>query len=238
MEEQRTAFVVFVQDTSTGDLNAQTMDQMFAAEGISIPDEYRDLERAFSEEEANKLPEHGRHDHRINTGESEPGFGPLYNLSVDELGVLREYIRDNLAKGFIRPSTSPAGAPILFVKKKDGTLRLCVDYRGLNRITTKNRYPLPLISEALDRLSGAKYFTKLDIRLAYNLIRIKKGDEWKTAFRTRYGHFKYYVMPFGLSNAPATFQAHINEVLRDYLDIFCIAYLDDILIYSDTLEEH
>ena len=128
MEEQRTAFVVFMQDTSTRDLNAQTMEQMFAAEGISIPDEYRDLERAFSEEEANKLPEYSRHDHGINTGESEPGFRPLYNLLVDELGVLQEYIRDNLAKGFIRPSISPVGAPILFVKKKDGTLRLCVDY--------------------------------------------------------------------------------------------------------------
>ena len=152
--------------------------------------------------------------------------------------MLREYIDDNLSKGFIRQSTSPAGAPILFVKKKDGSLRLCVDYRGLNRVTVKNRYLLPLISEALDRLVGAKVYTKLDIRSAYNLIRIKEGDEWKTAFRTRYGHFEYRVMPFGLANAPATFQGYINYILRDYLDVFCIAYLDDILIYSSDPAEH
>ena len=130
------------------------------------------------------------------------------------------------------------GVSVLFGLKKDGGLRLCVDYRGLNSFTKKNRYPLPLISEALDRLVGAKVYTKLDIRDAYNMIRIREGDEWKTAFRTRYGHFEYTVMPFGLVNAPATFQSYINSALRDYLDVFCIAYLDDILIYSDNDEDH
>src|SRR5437762_8606199 len=129
--------------------------------------------------------------------------------------------------------------PILFVPKgNDGDLRLCVDYRGLNSVTIKNRYPLPLVGEIMDRLSKAKVFTKLDLRNAYYRIRIREGDEWKTAFRTRYGHFEYMVMPFGLANAPATFQAYINEVLGTYPDEFCVAYIDDILIYSKMLEEH
>ena len=124
----------------------------------------------------------------------------------------------------------------MFVPKKDGTDRLCVDYRQLNDITVKNRYPLPNIAELTDRLSRAKIFTALDLRDGYHLIRIKKGEEWKTAFRTRYGHFEYTVMPFGLTNAPATFQELINNVLRPYLDIFVIAYLDDILIYLENEE--
>ena len=204
----------------------------------AIPPEYMDYSEVFSREAADQLPQHGPQDHAIDLQGAEPGFGPLYNLSAVELKVLREYIDENLQKGFIRPSTSPAGAPILFVKKKDGSLRLCVDYRALNRLTVKNRYPLPLISEALDRLVGAKIYTKLDIRSAYNLIRIREGDEWKTAFRTRYGHFEYRVMPFGLANAPATFQGYINHVLCDFLDVFCIVYLDDILVYSNNEEEH
>jgi hypothetical protein len=143
-----------------------------------------------------------------------------------------------MQKGWIRESTSPAGAPILFVKKPDGTLRVCVDYRGLNDITIKNRYSLPRIDEMLDRLVGAKYFTKLDLRDAYHRIRIQKGDEWKTAFRTRYGHYEYLVMPFGLCNAPATFQAYINQAMHGILDVYVIVYMDDILIYSQTEEEH
>ena len=159
-------------------------------------------------------------------------------MTQDELKALKEYIEENLTKGFIQASSSPAGAPVLFVKKADGSLRLCVDYQGLNEITIKNRYPLPLIRETLDRLAKAKWYTKLDLRWGYNQIRMAAGEEWKTAFRTRYGLFEYTVMPFGLTNAPATFQHFINDTLREYLDIFCTAYWDDILIYSDTLEEH
>ncbi len=160
-------------------------------------------------------------------------------MSEKELKALREYIEENLAKGFIRPSESPAGYPILFVPKKDGSLRLCVDYRKLNDITIKNRYPLPNISELQDRLSGARWFTKIDLKGAYNLIRMKKGEEWKTAFRTRYGHFEYTVMPFGLTNAPASCQALVNNILRPWLDQTVIAYLDDILIYtSGDKEQH
>jgi hypothetical protein len=152
--------------------------------------------------------------------------------------VLDQYIKDNLRKGFIRHSQSPAAAPILFVKKPDGSLRLCVDYRGLNKITIKNRYPLPLITELLDKCGNAKYFTCFDLRDGYHLLRMAMGEEWKTAFRCRYGLYEYSVMPFGLCNAPGTFQHFVNDKFRDYLDEFLVIYLDDLLIYSDTLEEH
>jgi len=170
--------------------------------------------------------------------DSTPPFGPLYGMSHKELLVLKEYIEENLSKGFIRHSSSPAGAPVLFVKKADGSLRFCVDYRGLNEMTVKNRYPLPLIQETLARLQKARWYTKLDLRDGYYHLRIAKGEEWKTAFRTRYGHFEYQVMPFGLANAPASFQHFINDTIRDMLNVFCTAFLDDILIYSGTLEEN
>ena len=170
---------------------------------LDVPKEYQEFRTLFSEVEANKLPPHRSGDHHIQLREGTvPSFGPLYSLSKYELESLRKWLDENLAKGFIRPSSSPAGSPILFVKKKDGSLRLCVDYRDLNEKTIKNRYPLPLIQETLMQLSKAKYFTKLDIRGAYNLIRIADGDEWKTVFQTRYGLFESLVMPFGLTNAP------------------------------------
>ena len=150
-----------------------------------------------------------------------------------ELETLKTYIKTHLKTGFIQSSKSPAGAPILFNKKPDGNLYLCIDYWGLNNLTIKNRYPLPLIGESLDRLGRAKRFTQLDLTSAYHRMRIKEGDEWKTAFRTRYGHFEYQVMPFGLSNAPASFQGYINKILAEKLDIFVIVYLDDILIYTE-----
>ncbi|SPC64844.1 uncharacterized protein UHOD_12122 [Ustilago sp. UG-2017b] len=155
-----------------------------------------------------------------------------------ELKTLWGYLEENLAKGFVSPSNSPAASPILFVKKKDGSLRLCVDYRGLNQITIRNRYPLPLIDELLDRLREARFFTHIDLRGAYNLLRIAKGDEWKTAFRTQYGLFQYNVMPFGFTNAPASFQHLMNDTFKDMLDRFLIIYLDDLLIYSSTLKQH
>jgi transposase InsO family protein len=205
-----------------------------------VPREYDKWSHLFKEEtDERALPKHQPWDHEITLQEGkQPGFGPIYALSEKELQTLRKYIDENLKKGFIRESKSPAGYPILFVPKKDGTLRPCIDYRKLNDITIKNRYPLPNISELQDRLAHAKYFTALDLRGAYNLIRMKKGEEWKTAFRTRYGHYEYLVMPFGLTNAPATCQELINNVLRTHLDIFVIAYLDDILIYSNNIADH
>ncbi|XP_063800280.1 uncharacterized protein LOC134968698, partial [Pseudophryne corroboree] len=164
-----------------------------------------------------------------------------YTIGDQELLAIKsalEYIKSNMLKGFIRPSSSPAGAGFFFVKKKDGGLRPCIDYRGLNDITIKNKYPLPLITELFDKVRGARIFSKLDLRGAYNLIRIQEGDEWKTAFNTRDGHYEYLVMPFGLSNAPAVFQGFVNEIFRDMLYQSVVVYLDDILIFSKNLVEH
>jgi hypothetical protein len=150
----------------------------------------------------------------------------------DELLVLRKTLTDLLNKGFICVSSLPAAAPVLFVRKPGGGLRFCVDYRGLNRVTKKDRYPLPLIYETLRNISKARWFTKLDVIAAFHKIRITEGDEWKTAFRTCYGLFEWLVIPFGLANALSTFQKYINYTLQDYLDEFCSAYIDNILIYS------
>ena len=209
------------------------------APGQELPPEYADFTELFDKKAADTLPKHEEWDHTIPLEEGKsPPYGPIYNLTPTELEVLRKELDQNLARGFIQPSTSPAGAPILFVKKKDGDLRLCVDYRGLNNITIKNRYALPLIPELIDRLQGARYFTKLDLRGAYNLVRIAKGEEWKTAFRTRFGHYEWKVMLFSLTNAPASFQALINDTLRPYQDRFAYACLDDIVVFSKTKEEH
>ena len=151
---------------------------------------------------------------------------------------MEKYIEEALASGFIRPSTSPAASGFFFVEKKDGGLRPCIDYRGLNTVSVKNRYPLPLVPPALEQLREATIFTKLDLRSAYNLIRIREGDEWKTAFITTRGHYEYSVMPYGLANAPSVFQSFINEIFRDILNHYVIAYIDDILIYSKTREQH
>ena len=167
-----------------------------------------------------------------------PTKQPIYSLSPQKLDALREYLEKNLQKGFIWESQSSAGYSILFVPKSDGSLRLCVNYWALNNITVKNSYPLPLISELQDQFQGAQWFTKFDILGAFNQIRIKEGDEWKTAFWTRSGLYEYLVMPFRLTNMPATFQAFINNVLWEYLNQFMVIYLDDILIYFKTKEQH
>ena len=205
-----------------------------------LPNEYAEYETLFQEEAIDDaLPKHQAWDHEIKLiPGKQPTKKPIYPLSRDKAVALAEYVKENEAKGFIRKSQSPAGYPILFVPKSDGGLRLCVDYRALNDITVKNSYPLPLIGELQDKLQGKKWFTKFDIPGAFNRIRMKKGDEWKTAFRTRQGLYEYLVMPFGLTNAPATFQAFIDNVLAEYLDEFVLVYIDDILVYSDTFEEH
>jgi hypothetical protein len=205
----------------------------------NVPQHYQDFADVFSKARAQKLPPHRPYDHRIHLIEgSTPPYGPIYSLSETELKQLRDYLDDHLAKGFIRPSKSPAASPILFALKKDGNLRLCVDYRKLNAITKKDRYPLPLLTDLLDRLRDASIYTKIDLRGAYNLLRIAEGDEWKTAFRTRYGSYEYLVMPFGLTNAPASFQRFMNDHFRDMTDQFVVIYLDDILIYSPDEAKH
>ncbi|KAL0153240.1 hypothetical protein M9458_051463, partial [Cirrhinus mrigala] len=205
----------------------------------SIPVPYRDLAEVFSKRRAALLPPHRPYDLAIDlVPGAVPPRGYLYSLSATEHQAMEEYVAEGLRAGTIRPSSSPAAAGFFFVKKKDGGLRPCVDYRGLNQLTIKNRHPLPLTNTALDALSGARFFTKLDLRSAYNLVRIREGDEWKMAFITPTGHYETLVMPFGLCNSPSVFQQFINDVLRDMLGRWCYAYLDDILVYSKTLEEH
>ncbi|SPC68179.1 related to Gag-pol polyprotein [Ustilago sp. UG-2017b] len=204
-----------------------------------IPKPYQHLRDVFDEVEADKLPHHTEHDLHLELVEgSKPPQGPLYLKGPKEMSELRRYLEENLEKGFIRPSKSPARSPVLFVPKKDGGLRLCVDYHGLNEITVKNRAPLPLIEEQLFLLRKARIYTKLDLRAAYNLIRIAKGDEWKTAFGTQLGLYEYLVMPFGLANAPAHFQSFINDIFQDIIGVYVVVYLDDFLIFSDTEESH
>jgi hypothetical protein len=169
---------------------------------------------------------------------SKPPNRPIYTLSQDELAELKRQLTDLLDRGLVRPSISPFGAPVLFARKKDGSLRLCIDYRGLNNITIKNSYPLPRVDEMLDRLHGATIFSKIDLRNGYHQVRIADHDIPKTAFRTRYGHYEFTVMPFGLTNAPATFQRLMHDAFQDHLDDFVIIYLDDILVFSKTPEDH
>ncbi|KAL4017964.1 hypothetical protein IC575_021549 [Cucumis melo] len=159
-------------------------------------------------------------------------------MAPAELKELKVQLQELLDKGFIRPSVSPWGAPVLFVKKKDGSMRLCIDYRELNKVTVKNRYPLPRIDDLFDQLQGATVFSKIDLRSGYHQLRIRDGDIPKTAFRSRYGHYEFVVMSFGLTNGPAVFMDLMNRVFKDFLDSFVIVFIDDILIYSKTEAEH
>uniref|UniRef100_A0A2N9HUA0 CCHC-type domain-containing protein n=1 Tax=Fagus sylvatica TaxID=28930 RepID=A0A2N9HUA0_FAGSY len=161
-----------------------------------------------------------------------------YRMAPAELKELKEQLQDLLDQGFIRPSASPWGAPVLFVKKKDGSMRLCIDYRELNKVTIRNKYPLPRIDDLFDQLRGSEVFSKIDLRSGYHQLRVKEEDIPKTAFRTRYGHYEFLVMPFGLTNAPAVFMDLMNRVFHEYLDSFVIVFIDDILVYSKSQEEH
>jgi len=204
-----------------------------------IPKEYHDFADVFSKEKAFTLAPHRPYDLKIDIEEGQsPPIVPMYPISQTELQTLREFIDEHLRSGFIRSTMSPHGAPVLFVKKKDGSLRLCIDFRGLNKITKKDRYPLPFISDLLSTAGKARVYTTIDLRHAYHLVRVAEGDEWKTAFRTRYGSFEWLVMPFGLTNAPAAFQRFMNDIFGDLLDVFVIIYLDDILIYSNNPADH
>ncbi|GJU02588.1 reverse transcriptase domain-containing protein [Tanacetum coccineum] len=171
-----------------------------------------------------------------------PGAAPVarapYRLAPSEMKELADQLQELSDKGFIRPSSSPWGAPVLFVKKKDGSLRMCIDYRELNKLTVKNRYPLPRIDDLFDQLQGSSVYSKIDLRSGYHQLRVREEDISKTAFRTRYGHYEFQVMPFGLTNAPAVFMDLMNRVCKPYLDKFVIVFIDDILIYSKSKQEH
>ncbi|GJY30548.1 putative reverse transcriptase domain-containing protein [Tanacetum coccineum] len=161
-----------------------------------------------------------------------------YRLAPSEMKELAEQLQELSDKGFIRPSSSPWGAPVLFVNKKDESFCMCIDYRELNKLTVKNHYPLPRIDDLFDQLQGSSVYSKIDLRSGYHQLRVREEDIPKTAFRTRYGHYEFQVMPFGLTNAPAVFMDLMNRVCKPYLDKFVIVFIDDILIYSKNKEEH
>ena len=166
--------------------------------------------------------------------EAAPVARAPYRLAPSEMQELSNQLQELLDKGFIRPSSSPWGAPILFVKKKDGSFRMCIDYRELNKLTVKNRYPLPRIDDLFDQLQGSSIYSKIDLRSGYHQLRVREEDIPKMAFRTRYGHYEFQVMPFGLTNAPAVFMDLMNRVCKPYLDKFVIVFIDDLLIYSKS----
>jgi hypothetical protein len=206
-----------------------------------VPIHYHDFAKVFSEEESHRLPKHQPWDHAIDLEPDAVTHWKVktYPMSVIEQEALDKFLEENLAKGYLRPSKSPMASPVFFIKKKDGSLRLIQDYRRLNKITIKNRYPLPLASDIINRLTGAQYFTKFDVRWGYHNIRIRKGDEWKAAIVTNRGLVEPTVMGFGFHNAPATFQALMNSILVDLIAQAEVAvYMDDILIYSRNLEHH
>ena len=205
----------------------------------TLPPKHYDFADIFQAAEKQSLPERGLHDHAIDLEpRQQPPFGKLYSMSPTELNALRVYLDKAIKAGIIQKLISSAASPVMLVLKTDGSLRLVIDYRRLNDITIKNCYPLPLISDMLDRLQGAKMFTKLDCKDAYNCVRIKGRDKWKTAFCTQFGLFKYLAMSFGLTNAPAMFQASINKALGKFLDITVVVYLENILIFSKDETKH
>ncbi|GBG80068.1 hypothetical protein CBR_g30435 [Chara braunii] len=201
---------------------------------VRLPDEFTDI----FESPIGVVPDRPiSHEIMLEAG-AVPPKGCIYCMSEEELEVLRAQLDDLLDKGWIRPSSAPYGAPVLFVQKKNKDLRLCIDYRKLNAQTVKNAGPLPRIDDLLERLGSAKFFSKLDLKSGCHQISIRPQDCYKSAFKTRYGHFEWIVMPFGLTNAPETFQAPMTNEVRAMLDPFVLVYLDDILVYSRTLEDH
>ena len=204
-----------------------------------VPQEYHDFLDVFSKKDSDTLLLHRKYDHKIHLEEEQkPGLAPLYMMSPKELDAVKRYLDSYLAKEFIHTSSVSYSSPILFVKKLGGEIRFCVNYRRLNTITKKDHYPISLIEETLAQLDGVKYFTKIDICQAFYRIRMFKDSEELNNFSTRFGTFKYLVMPFGLYNGPASWQHLINDTLFDFLHCFVQAYLDNILIYSKTLKEH
>jgi len=202
-------------------------------EGTSVVPVMREFEDVFPDE-VPRLPPNKEVEFSIDL---VPGTGPI-SMAPAELVELKKQIEELMEKQFIRPSTSPWGAPVLLVKKKDESSCLCVDYRQLNKMTIKNKYPLPRIHDLMDQLHGSSMFSKLDLQSGYHQILVKVDDVQKTAFRSRYGHYEYVVMPFSVTNAPAVFMDYMNRIFQPFLDKFVVVFIDDILIYSKTREQH
>jgi hypothetical protein len=238
-EQVYLALVRAVEDPETGEVSLNILEEDIATRGMTPPEAEFVRNNADLFAEPDGLPPLRDINHGI---ELEPGHPPpcrpTYRMPADELEELRRQLKELLEKKHIQPSQSPFGAPVLFVKKKDGSMRMCVDYRALNKITVKNSYPLPRIDDLLDRLHGAKVFSQLDMRDAFHQIRIDPEHVPRTAFRTRYGLYEFTVMPFGLTSAPATMQALLNKIFVDHQDDFVVIYLDDILVFSKNEADH
>ncbi|KAJ0574579.1 putative nucleotidyltransferase, Ribonuclease H [Helianthus annuus] len=212
------AYLSYVIDTNRG---------VSKLEKVNVVNEYPDV---FPEDLPGLLPER-EVEFKIDLSQgAKPVAKAPYRLAPTEMKELMTQLQELLDKGFIKPSVSPWGAPVLFVKKKDGSMRMCIDYRELNKLTVKNRYPLPRIDDLFDQLQGASWFSKIDLRSGYHQLRVREEDVLKTTFRTRYGHYKFLVMSFGLTNAPAAFMDLMNRVCRPMLDKYVIVFIDDILI--------
>ena len=207
-----------------------------------LPGEYHDFLDVFDRSKADELPPHRPYDHKLefvdDFDKSKLPRSRIYPMSGHKLEQVKKYLDEHLKKGFITPSKAPFASPVLFAEKPNGGLRFCVDYRRLNEITKRNRYPIPLIDEVLARVQGCKHLTRLDIIAAFNKLRMHPDSEDYTTFVTSLGSYKYRVLPFGLTNGPATYQQYMNDILFDYLNDFCQAYLDDILVYSKTKKDH
>ncbi|MBW0492477.1 hypothetical protein O181_032192 [Austropuccinia psidii MF-1] len=203
-----------------------------------VPSAYHQYLDVFSKVKAEKLPPHHACDHHIDLEGSLPPVGVIYSLLNQESDTLRAYISENVEKGFIWPSSSSTGVPVLFVKKKDGGLHLGVDYCKLNAVTRKDKYPVTPINQLFTVFNGSSIFSKIGLHGAYKLLRIKEGDGCLKDFRTKYGSFEYLVMPFGLTNAPASSQNLFNDIFQDLLDVYVVVYLDYIIVFSKSEEEH
>jgi hypothetical protein len=223
--------------TTKGVANCAKVNQLDASQGSEVP-VVNEFPNVFPEE----LPDMPLDRDIEFVIKLKPGTTPIYKtpyrMATLELAELKEHIKELLEKGFIRPSSSRWGAPVIFILKKDGTQRLCVDYRALNKVTVKNKYPLPKIDDMFDQLRGACVFSKIDLRSGYHQLKIRECNIPKTAFVSRYGPYQYTVMSFGLTNAPAYFMYLMNKVFMEYLDKFVVVFIDDILVYSRSEEEH
>jgi len=249
--ENRLFMTRILPDSTMEDLRAASTTSQKLAEGarrsVKVqkepfipPNCVRGFESVFAKEDFDILPEHRQWDHAIELilG-AEPKSSKVYPLSPVEQKELDSFLEENLCTRRIHLSKSPMAAPVFFIKKKDGSLQLVQDYRALNSMTVKNKYPLPLISELVSQLCGARYFTKLDVHWSFNNVRIKPGDEWKAVFRTNRGLFKLLVMFFGITNSLATFQTMMNNIFRNLIaEGIVVVYLDDILIFTKIEEEH